>query len=132
MSAPLIGRRVIGRRVAILAADGEAAQPPRPCATVIPDDSGREPPALPVARGPGALRQRPLSGLTASGPPAPPPPVRSPRMTLLDLHTPTSEPVDLDVELLGPSFGARVHDLDLAHLDDDEVRADDTVVLNKR
>lgn len=49
-------------------------------------------------------------------------------MTLLDLPTaplPTASlpGADLDVELLSPTFGARVHGLDLARDDADQVRA---------
>ena len=44
-------------------------------------------------------------------------------MTLLDLPTSSSSVADLDVELLSPSFGARICGLDLASADDGQVRA---------
>lgn len=44
-------------------------------------------------------------------------------MTLLDLPTSSSLDADLDVELLSPTFGARIHGLDLARADNEQVRA---------
>ena len=44
-------------------------------------------------------------------------------MTLLDLPTSSPTAADLDVELLSPTFGARVHGLDLGRADDAQVRA---------
>ena len=44
-------------------------------------------------------------------------------MTLLDVLTPTAPSATLDLEPLGPGFGARVHGLDLGAADDAQVRA---------